>query len=416
MAEGPLLVLGGGRNQAPLIRRIEDSGIPVLVADYLPHSPGHRLATHSSLVSTFDIQASIELATEYDIRGVMTTGTDQPLVTMAEVAQARGLPCYLTPDQARLCTDKVRMLEAFADNGLPVPPFRVLERGDDPRDGARELAWPLVVKPVDSQGQRGVSVVHAEKGLDAACVAARNAGGRGTIIIQSFVSGPEITITGWVMGGRFQLGSITDRHTFNRPPATGVCFQHVYPSRQVPRHQDCCRDLAERIAAIFGLREGPLYIQCLVEGDQVWLVEATCRLGGGHEARLVEHATGILFDPLLLQLALTGECREAPALPPFPVPDCFNLVNFLLASPGEFATLEMPPPGNGLLDGDFYAGPGYRQGPLVNGLGRVGYLHCTGDSRDRMLDNAHAAYLSCRIDDPEGHNLLFWPDSGDLNL
>lgn len=412
----PVLVLGGGRNQVSLICHIESRGIPVLVADYLPHSPGHAIASHSSFVSTFDSEGAIRLAREYGIRGVITTGTDQPLVTMADVADAMNLPCYLSPTQARLCTDKLPMLSAFRDAGLPVPRYRVIDPAQPAAGQADDLRPPLVVKPVDSQGQRGISVLREHDDLPRAIVAARSASRGGHVIVQEFISGPEVTITGWVRDGRFQLGSVTDRHTYNRPPATGVCFQHVYPSRHAAAHHARFRELAESIADVFGLVHGPLYIQCIVADDSIWLVEATCRLGGGHEALLVEHATGLHFDSQLLSLCLTGSCPDMPDLPPFPVPGCYNLITFLLASPGVFHRIELPQPGNGLLAAGCYHRPGFRQDPIVDGQGRVGYLHCAGDNRERMLQNAAAAYARSHILDEGGNDLLFWPTAENLNL
>ena len=388
----------------------------MLVADYLSDGPGHRLASFSSNVSTFDAPGATTLAREYGIRGVITTGTDQPLVTMADVADALGLPCYLTPEQARRCTDKIRMLAAFCDKGLPVPAYRILQP-DQPLDSqVAALKFPLVIKPVDSQGQRGVSVVTDHSQLADAAKSALVASIGGQAIAQEFITGPEITITGWVTDGRFMLGSVTDRHTYNRDPATGVCFQHVYPSRQSADHLETFRELAVAISEVFEIRHGPIYIQCIVNENSVWLVEATCRLGGGHEGKLVEFATGSHFDACLLDLCLTGASGGMLQLPDFPVPGCYNLITFLLAQPGRFEVIEIADSARGVVQGESYYGRGYCQNPIVDGQGRVGFLHCQGNSREDMLDNAFAAYKNCQILDQDGNNLLFWPATEDLNL
>lgn len=411
----PVLVLGGGISQVSLIHHIRSRGIPTLVADYREDCMGHRIADHVSLNSTFDLQSNLDLAREFGIRGVIASATDQPLVVMADIAAELGLPCYLTPDQARLCTDKLRMLSAFADHGLPVPGFEVLDGGPGALAAAERIPLPVVVKPVDSQGQRGISIVRDPAKLHAAIEGAADSSSQGGVIVQRFITGPEVTVTGWSWEGRFALGSVTDRHTFNRPPATGVCLQHVYPTRQDPAIVDRCRALAQSVCEVYGLAHGPLYMQCIVDGDDVWIVEATCRLGGGHDPHIVTHATGLDFDRLMLELCLSGRIAERPSLPPFPVAGRDNLINFLLARPGVFATQELAT-GPKVLGGAFYHEPGYHQDTIANGLGRVGYLHCRGDSRDDLLNNARAAYDRCRIVDGDGNNLLFWPDAADLNL
>src|SRR5882757_78050 len=96
-----LLVLGAGRHQTPLIRRAEERGIEVVVADYLPDSPGKAYATHSTMVDALDVDAVSAVAERFAVNGVVTTGTDQPVVTMAAVARRFGLPEIVSPETAR---------------------------------------------------------------------------------------------------------------------------------------------------------------------------------------------------------------------------------------------------------------------------------------------------------------------------
>ena len=116
-----LLVLGAGRHQAPLIRRAEERGIAVVASDYHADAPGKRHASFPADVDALDVDANVALARRHDVSGVVTTGTDMAVVTMAEVAAALDLPCYLTPQAALVATDKVLMAEAFARHDVRRP-------------------------------------------------------------------------------------------------------------------------------------------------------------------------------------------------------------------------------------------------------------------------------------------------------
>src|SRR2546422_1456801 len=124
-----LLVLGAGRHQTPLIRRAVERGIEVVVADNLSDSPGKAYASYSTMVDALNVDEVCTLARNFAVDGVVTTGTDQPVVTMAEVARRLQLPQILTPESARLATNKREMKDALAAVGVRLAPYTVVGNG-----------------------------------------------------------------------------------------------------------------------------------------------------------------------------------------------------------------------------------------------------------------------------------------------
>ena len=415
MQQRPVLVLGGGRHQVNLIRYIKDCGYPVVLADFLEDSPGHKIANVSSYTSTLDISSNLELARKYDVQGVITSGTDQPLVVMAEVAHHLGLPCYLTPKAAKTCTDKKRMFPALAQAGANIPNYCLVGQEDNLSEKTKYLDFPLIVKPSDSQGQRGITVVQDQMELSNSVENARQESSSDQIILQEFVSGPEITISAWVTRGNSQIMLITDRVTYNRAPATGVCLQHIYPSQSIHGLETQASELVQQVATKFDIAEGPLYVQCVCKGNTLYLIEATCRIGGGHEELLIEMVTGVEIRKYLLSLALNGQSNDFPTLVNYPIPNRYALVNFILARPGKFDSLEAPLITPEAPFGNFYYGRGYIQKPVANSMGRVGYFVCRDISRDRLLNRAAIIYKEFNALDSEGNNLVFWPNKKYLN-
>ncbi len=404
-----LLVLGAGRHQKDLIARAEQRGIDVVTADYYPDSPGQAIATHPTTTSSLDVAACISVARKYAVDGVMTSGTDQALVTMAAVADALDLPCCLTPRSAYLATNKAAMSEALQAGGANQAAKIRVSGVDDVGD----IELPVVVKPADSQGQRGTRKVSDAAGLSAAVAAALAESRVGEAIVEQFIAGYEITVSAWARDGRAKILMVTDRVTYNPPPAIGICFQHVYPSLRGRGLLDKLRRQVEATMRGYGVTDGPLYIQMMVAGEDVYVVEATCRVGGGHEASLIPLVSGVDVIDRLLDLAMTGTC-EPVEFDFTEDPPMHALVCFLLGAPGTVAEGrgfdELIAAGR-IEEGGYYVKPGYRHPPITNSLGRVGYFIASAKSREALLERTRAAYMDLHLAREDGGNMLFWPDA-----
>ncbi|HML46749.1 MAG TPA: hypothetical protein PKE04_08380, partial [Clostridia bacterium] len=150
-----VLLLGGSNLQMSAARRLREMGHRVILADYTDAPPAAALCQVHVKASTFDAEACIRAARAHGVDGVLTLGTDQPVYTAALVAEALGLPSAISTDSALKATNKRAMKEAFSHHNVPCAPYAFL-RAEDAADSLASLEPPLVMKPLDSQGQRGV--------------------------------------------------------------------------------------------------------------------------------------------------------------------------------------------------------------------------------------------------------------------
>ncbi len=408
--EPRLLVLGAGRHQKELIRRAEARGLRVVASDYYPDAPGKALASYPVDLDATAIAENIALARKYAVRGVITSGTDLALVAMAEVAAALGLPCYLTPESARTATDKLRMARAFDAAGVPHAPWRELRSVA----AAPPFPLPVVVKPTDSQGQRGVSKISRKDDFAAGVADALQASRSASAIVEPFMDGYEVTANAWAKGSEVRIQMITDRVTYNPLPAIGICFQHVYPSLRAAGLRERVRDALRKVAACYGVRDAPLYVQMIVRGAEVSVVEAACRVGGGHESSLSPIATGVEVLDRLLDLALEGRSPEIGNAHDESGARGHALVNFLLPRSGTANELKGMESNPLIVEGEYYVRPGHECREVVDGQGRIGYFIARGATRAALLERSAAAYRSLTVADAAGRNLLFTPEKKDL--
>ena len=416
-AQPKLLVLGAGRHQAPLIRRAEARGIAVVASDYHADAAGKQDASFPADVDALDVEANVALGRRHGVSGVVTTGTDMAVVTMAEVAVALDLPCYLTPEAALVATNKVYMADAFARHDVLRPPSYQVS---DPRwlGSDAHLRFPLVVKPADSQGQRGTSRVDGPDTLADAIADALRWSRRGRAVVDEFVPGYEVTVSAWVVDGEPHILAVTDRVTYNPPPSIGIAFQHVFPSLHATGLLAAITRQVAGVTSAYGMKEGPLYIQMLLSDDQVLVVEAGARVGGGHEASLIPLVTGVDVTDRVIDLALLGTAEPVGFRYDDTEPQAHALVNFLLAGAGRVSSCSGFDPllaAGAIEEGDYYVSPGHVHQGVFNSLGRVGYFVSAASTRERLMTGSRAAYGALHLLDEQGDEMLFWPDSALLN-
>ena len=403
-----LMVLGGGSSQESFLRRCRNLGWHIVLADKNPTAPGRRFADEFVQVSTFDISGVEEAARRLNPEGIVTVGSDQPVYTSAVVCERIGIPCSLSPQTAAKTTNKRIMKESLLSAGIPIVVYRTAGLGQ-----TCPLPFPVVVKPFDSQGQRGVRRVEDEDGYQAAVEAALGYSREEQILVEAYYPSTEVTLSGWVTGGVVDVWSVTDRVTLPSELSLGVCAAHRFPSVHTGRWYDTLVDYSKRIVSAFGIAEGPIYFQFLIGDDGVIANEVACRLGGAYEDESLPLVAGI--DPVGKQVELCyrlarGEgAAGAPATPRIePVGACFS-VPLLFSREGVIAAYEgieeatrIP----GVAGCRFLLPRSTHILPLRNSTQRVGYAVVHGETRRQVNDRVEALFDRLKVLDSSGHNLL----------
>ncbi|MDH4177939.1 MAG: hypothetical protein OEW31_08890 [Thermoleophilia bacterium] len=396
-----LLVLGAGPAQLGLLEAARARGdLHLVVADRDPSAPGFALADERAVISSEDEEALGRLARAREIHGVVSPGGDWPVGIAARIAERLGLPHPIDAATGAVVTSKPRQRERFAAAG--VPHARELELGSrEPGVGpmpaaATEVALPCVVKAADRQGQRGLTLVREEAALAGALRRAAAESRTGAVLVEEFVDGPEVTVIAVGVDGSFVPLAVTDRLTAE-PPAFGVALAHAWPASA---DVSAAVDAARAAAAAVGIRHGPSYTQLRLSADGPRVMEVAARLGGGHDADLVEAATGVDLNGLAVSFALGEPCDDQLQGRVGAVEAGGACVVFLVAPEGVLRAVE------GVVEAEALAGvrrawlyrrPGWRFGPLRRGADRAGAILAVGDSRDDALARGRRAAESVRF-------------------
>ena len=373
-----LLVLGAGPAQLGLLEAAHDRGLWVAVVDRDPAAPGFRFAERRCILSTEDEPAIERLIAALEIDGIVSPGTDWPVGVAARVAERSGLPHPIEPGTAVLATNKLRQRERLGDAGVPQPRWWVVGVEDEPP----AVPGPVVVKAPDRQGQKGLTLVEDPAELPDAIEHARTAARNGLALVEELVEGPEVTVVGFSVDGAFTALVVTDRVVAEQP-AFGVALAHVWPRVSETNVSDT---VSQALAAL-GIANGPSYTQLRIGPDGPRVIEVAARLGGGHDAELVQAVTGVDLNGLTIDAAIgatlvvpTHDARVGGAV-----------TRFLVAPPGVLERVDVPDDLAGVERVRIYREPGYVHTPLRRGSDRAGAVLATGDSRAEALARADAA-------------------------
>jgi biotin carboxylase len=390
-----LLVLGAGPAQIDLLRASRGAGRYVIALDHDPQAPAFRYADRRVILSTEDEPAVERLARSAGIGGIVAPGTDWPVGVAARIAHRMGLPHPISSASAALAVSKLRQRKRFDECGVPQPRWRPVPSGKS----LAGLSTPAVVKPVDRQGQRGLSVVTREDQFPWAIARAQETSRTGIALVEELIEGPEVTVNAFSLGGRFVPLTVTDRHTAD-PPAFGVALAHAWPSE----HADHRTVEAARLAAeALGIENGPTYVQLRLGSDGPRVIELAARLGGGHDAELCQAALGVDLNGLTIAAAL-GESLQLPA----PEPEVGGAATLFLVPPvGRLVAthgVDQARSMEGIVDVHVYRAPSHEFGPLRTGADRAGAVIAIGSTREEALARAETAASRVRLEIVSGVN------------
>lgn len=398
MVEGPtpdrrtrLLVLGAGPGQLGLLAAARKRDLYVIAVDRNPEAPGFRYADRRAIISTEDEHGIERLAEAERVDGLISPGIDWPVGIAARVAAKLGLPHPLRPESAVLATSKTRQKERFAAAGVPQPEYKPCRTLEDARWAADELGYPCVVKAPDRQGQRGLSIVSERHELDAAVATALELSRSGAFLVEQLVSGQEVTVNAFSLGGRFHALTVTDRHLAEQP-AFGVALAHSWPCARPTAQIAKAIDGARKAAAALGITEGPTYTQLIVSEEGAIVGELAARVGGGHDAELCRAALRVDLNQAAISAALGEQVRRNRLAPQARVGGA--CIRFLVAQPGELRSIKGLDEAfavDGVRGIRVYRKPGHVFGPLRSGSDRAGAILAVGDSAEDALARADRA-------------------------
>lgn len=310
MKQKKLMLLGGLRYLLPVIEEAHKLGAYVVTADYLPDNIAHKYSDEYCNVSIIDKEAVLAKAKELEIDGILSHAVDPGVVSAAYVAEQMGLPFQTSYKAACILQDKSLFRQFLMKNGFNCPHAKGYTNAEDALKDVDYFNWPVIVKPVDSAGSKGVTKVVDLKDLPSAIEFALNCSISKNFIIEDFLDivGYQSSADIFTVDGKLVYPAYSDQ-LFDKDAANPYTPAiEIWPASMEQHYQDDLTEQLQRLFTLLDVKTGIYNVESRVcSNGRAYIMEVSPRGGGNRIAELQDMATG--------QSLIRAEICKALSLP-----------------------------------------------------------------------------------------------------
>lgn len=405
-----LLFMSGSKDACEIVKIAQELGIIVYATDWYRDSPVKHIADKSFMVSTADVDAIVELCKTEGIDGIFSGYTDSVLPYCQAACEKLGLPFWGTEQNIQMCIDKKLFKKACEDASLPIVPYVVMNESNY-LTKLDDITVPVVFKPVDNSGSRGVYKVFNDSEVKFYCEKSLSYSKSKEILAEKLMdANNEFSAYYMLNNGNAYLTAMADKiiddYDQNLAP---VDLGMRFPSQRLKQWLDEIDPIVRDFFSANQMKYGFVFIQGFYMDGKFHIHEIGYRLNGGFTYKLVEHFSHYSQVEQLLSFALTGKMNEFELQKSNPK---FNGISIIVTATLRTGTI-------GKIDGvDFIKKlPGviafYQMKEVGDELSLSGttaqifsYIHCVADNVSEMQSLINKIKSHLVVCDVSGNNML----------
>lgn len=297
-----LMLLGGLRYLLPVIESAHKEGLYVITVDYLPNNIAHKYSDEYHNVSIIDKEAVLSLAKQLRIDGIMSFAVDPGVLTASFVQQEMCLPSFGPYESVKILQNKGKFRKFLADNGFNVPKAKSYADEKEALNDISKMSFPVIVKPTDSAGSKGVTRVDNKEDLPYAIAHAIENSLSKTFIIEEFIEkqGYSSDSDCFVQDGKFKFYSFSSQRfdTSAQNPYVPAAYSWSASNNKQSvvdfRNEEILKQELQRLISLLKMQTSIYNIETRVSTDgKPYIMEASPRGGGNRLAEMVRYATGV---------------------------------------------------------------------------------------------------------------------------
>ena len=387
-----ILLLGGANTQIPSILTAKKMGYYTITCDYLPDNPGHKFADEYHNVSTTDKEAVLALARELQIDGILAYATDVAAATAAYVSEAMGFPTspYKSVD---ILTNKDKFRAFLEENGFCTPRARGYSSVEEAKKDLENFKFPVMVKPVDSAGSKGVARMDDASQLEELVENALQYSRCKRFIIEEYVEKYRYQIAGdgFSVDGKLVFRCFANEHFSNKAASPYVPIGESFPYDMPKEVHEKVHAEIQRLLPLLDMKTQAYNFDIRIDKDyNVYLMEVGPRNGGNMIAQVIEKATGIPFVEYMLKAAMGEDCSDLKMVEPEGFWSCYILHTL---KEGNFKRIQYTDEiKKNIVEEHIHVKEGEKLIPFTGSNGTVGVLILRYDSMEEMLHKMDNMY------------------------
>ena len=385
-----VLVFGVGGLQKSIIDRAHKMGLYVVGIDPCANAYCKDDVDAFEIVGGQDYEGTCAVIEKHSIDAIVTAATDKPLVMMARIAEKYGFPFY-SVETAQWSTDKFQMKKRFELGGVPHAQGRPISKVED----AEGLVFPVIVKPRDNSGSRGVKLCRNLEELKISIDEALENSKLDSVLVEEFIEGPEYSIEGLHHDGKSEVIQFTEKKTTEFP--YNVELGHIQPANISEENQQKIRDIVSKIGSALHFENCPSHTELKINERGIFVIETSPRLGGDYiTSTLTPLSTGVNLEDELLKISLGEKIN--------PVPKAVQYSGVRFFSFEEGSVIKHVPNNEfvktwpHVVDFSFNLKEGQKVNRITSSLNRYGHLTLTAGNRN-AIEEAFEKYEKVISDD-----------------
>ena len=290
------MLLGGIRYLLPVIKAAHEQGYYVITADYLPDNIAHKYSDEYVNVSIIDKEAVLRAARKKRIDGIMSFGVDPGVVSAAYVQEQMDLPSFGPFKSVEILQNKDLFRSFLAENGFNVPRARSFKSVNEALEDLSWYRYPIIVKPTDSAGSKGVTRVNDAQGLKPALDYAYSHSISGHIIVEDFIEklGCSSDTDSMSIDGKLAFVSFNSQRFDANAANPYTPAAYSWPSTFTKEQETYLTKEIQRLITLLKLKTAVYNIETRIGVDgKPYIMELTPRGGGNRLCEMLRYATGV---------------------------------------------------------------------------------------------------------------------------
>lgn len=399
-----LLIIGAGIEACEGIRVAKSMGLKLIIVDGDANAPGLTMADWPIIESTYNHEMIhkkvLELiASGINVDGVIAMCADVPL-SVATISNALDLP-GLSLTTAFLVSDKLAMKVKLQFEGVPIPRFADVSDKSKLLELATNIGYPLIIKPVDSRGARGVQLIKRAADLEQAWALSAKESPTSRVMIEEYLEGPQFSTETLVDRGRYHTLGFSDRNYEWLPRTQPFIIENggdipTFVSAEVKTQ---VTSTVEKAAAALGIHQG------VAKGDMVYtaegakVIEIAGRLSGGFfSTTQIPLATGINFVEKAIKLSLGEPLTDDELQPKRHQAVAIRYLDLPSGKVSRISGISEASRSSGVEMLKIFIKPGSYVYPLANHTQRAGFAITTASSKQEAIEKANAALSLIKVE------------------
>ncbi len=304
-----LLILNGSHSEIPLIKSAKSMGFHVITTGNNPELIAHQYSDEYCFADYSDPDAVLEIAGKLNIDAVCSCSNDFGILSASYVSEKLGLPGHDAYETTKILHQKDLFKKFSLEYEIPTPYAEGFDDIDKALVSINKRRFPLIIKPIDMSGGKGVSVVHGSEECPEAMKIAFSLSHARRIVIEDFIEGSQHSFSTFIVKGRVVFYFSDNEYSYLNPFFVSTS---AAPAINVHDVADDLIHAVEKMARILSLKDGIFHIQYLYNSKKAYILEITRRCSGDLYPYPVDHSTGLDWAGWIVKAEAGSDCSDFP--------------------------------------------------------------------------------------------------------